>query len=114
MTTTAAAARSSSWSFLGDESFWITVAAFISAVLTSTGLAHVASTVQAVVDASAAGLAGIYVGGRAHQSAAVIRSAATAVEAAVPVVASPDVAKIADQAAALVAERLAKAAAPAG
>lgn len=98
------------WSFLGDESFWITIAALISAVLASVGLGHVASTVKAVIDASAAGLAGIYVGGRSHQRAAVINSAATAVEAALPAVAPPDVAKIADQAAALVAERLAKAA----
>lgn len=113
-TTTAAAATSSPWSFLGDESFWLVVASLICSVLASVGLGHLGATVRAVIDASAAGLAGVYVGGRAHQKAAVINSAAAAVEAGVNVAAPPDVARIADQAAALVAERLAKAASPAG
>lgn len=107
MTTTTARTRSAAtpgttgvdWSFLGDETFWLTVASIVAAVLTSVGLGHLAVTVRTAIDAAAGSVALVYVGGKAHQRAKVITAAAGAAEAAVNAIAPPDVAAIADQAA---------------
>lgn len=97
------------WSFLGDETFWITAASLIGAIVTSVGLGHFATVVRAVIDAASGSLTAVYVAGKAHQRAKVITAAASAVEAGVAAVAPPDVAAIADQAAQSVIDHFSRA-----
>lgn len=58
-----------------DESLWVTVGAFVAGVLTSIpGLAPIAPVVRAAIDSSAGAIVAVFVGGKAHRTAAAIKA----------------------------------------
>lgn len=63
---------------LGDESFWIAVAALVGAVLASVGLGSLSHSAVAVVDAVAGVVLATYTGGAAHKAATAAKAAAPA------------------------------------
>lgn len=88
---------------LSDQSLWVTLSAFVAAVLAATGLGHLAPEVQAVIAAGAGLVSTVYVGGKAHVTATTNKTA----PAAGPAVA--DVAAVASKAAAQVIDAMRKA-----
>jgi hypothetical protein len=75
--------------FLSDETFYVTLAGLIGAVLASCGLGHLSASVVTALDASAGGLAAVYTAGKAHQRAKAITAGVTAAGQIVAAVAPP-------------------------